>query len=48
MNLFDVQTADRKEHFLCLMVVSFLHSDAANKDPDGFVRTAAVVAEMQA
>lgn len=48
MNLFDVQTADRKEHFLCLMIVSFLHADASHKNPDGFAQTAAIVSEMQA
>lgn len=47
MNMFDVRTPDRKEHFLCLMIVAFLLSDSAVKDRDGFVRTALIVEEMQ-
>jgi hypothetical protein len=47
MNLFDVQTPDRREHFLGLMIVAFMRSDETLKDRDGFVQTALIVEEMQ-
>ena len=47
MNLFDVQTPDRREHFLGLMIVAFMRSDGTLKDRDGFVQTALIVEEMQ-
>ena len=47
MNLFDVQTPDRKEHFLPLMTIAYLHDDASMKDRDGFTRTEAIISEMQ-
>ena len=47
MNMFDVQSADRKEHFLVPLIVSYLKSSAAAKDRDGFTTTSAIVSEMQ-
>jgi hypothetical protein len=47
MNLFDTQTADRKEHFLSLMFVAYLLAENTRKDRDGFVETARIVEEMQ-
>jgi hypothetical protein len=47
MNLFDVETADRREHFLSLMIVAFLLSDGTPKDRDGFIQTSLIVEEMQ-
>jgi hypothetical protein len=47
MNLFEVESADRREHFLSLMTVSFLLFDGAHKDPDGFILTSDIIDEMQ-
>uniref|UniRef100_UPI00261AB484 hypothetical protein n=1 Tax=uncultured Rhizobium sp. TaxID=155567 RepID=UPI00261AB484 len=47
MNVFDVQTADRKEHFLCIMILTYLLSSGVRKDRDGFVNTNNIVQEMQ-
>jgi hypothetical protein len=47
MNLFDVESADRKEHFLSLMIVAFLLSKSTIRDRDGFVRTTLIREEMQ-
>jgi hypothetical protein len=47
MNLFDVEHADRKEHFLCLMIVTFFLSGSTPKDRDSFVNTALIRDEMQ-
>jgi hypothetical protein len=47
MNVFDVGSADRKEHFLPLLLIGFLISDSLVKDRDGFVGTPNLVEEMQ-
>jgi GTPase SAR1 family protein len=47
MNLFDVESLDRREHFLSLMIVAFILSNDTPKDRDEFVRTAQIVEEMQ-
>ena len=47
MNLFDVQNPDRKEHFLCPLIVTFLLAETTEKDRDGFVRTNVIAEEMQ-
>lgn len=47
MNVFDVQTPDRKEHFLCLIVLAFLLAENEAKDRDGFIRTPLLIEEMQ-
>lgn len=47
MNLFDVQSIDRREHFLGIMIVAFLLSDITTKDPNGFVTTPLIRQEMQ-
>jgi hypothetical protein len=47
MNVFDTQTSDRKEHFLCLMIVSYFLSGSTVKDRDGFIHTKRIVEEMQ-
>jgi predicted type IV restriction endonuclease len=47
MNVFDVESPDRREHFLSLMIVAFLLSDESPKDRDGFVCTALIIEEMQ-
>jgi GTPase SAR1 family protein len=47
MNIFDVESVDRKEHFLCLLVVALLLSESTTKDRDQFVRTTLIRDEMQ-
>jgi GTPase SAR1 family protein len=47
MNVFDVQTADKKEHFLCLMIVAYIVADNTAKDRDGFIGTNIIIQEMQ-
>jgi predicted type IV restriction endonuclease len=47
MNLFDVDSPDRKEHFISLMITAFMLSNDTPKDRDEFVRTALIVEEMQ-
>ncbi|WP_434714785.1 hypothetical protein NMA58_27795 (plasmid) [Rhizobium sp. YTUHZ045] len=45
-NVFDVSTADAREHFLSPLVVSYLSSNIGEKDSDGFVLGEFVVSEM--
>lgn len=45
-NVFDVVSADRKEHFLSLLIVGFLTSPTGLQNSDGFVPGALVVNEM--
>jgi hypothetical protein len=47
MNLFDVSSPDRREHFLSTMILAYLLSDATIKDKDGFIRSNQIVFEMQ-
>lgn len=47
MNVFDVSSPDRREHFLVLIMLSFLNNDGPHKDRDGFCATAKLVGEMQ-
>ena len=47
LNLFDVRYPDKKEHFLSPIIISYLISDGQHKSPDGFVRTADLLTEMQ-
>ena len=47
MNVFDVQAADKKEHFLALMIVAYIGSANTEKDRDSFVHTKAIIQEMQ-
>lgn len=46
-NLFDVRYPDRKEHFLSSLTIGFISSDIPTKTPEGFVRTADIVNEIQ-
>jgi hypothetical protein len=46
-NLFDLRSYDLREHFLGPLILSYLSSDIAPRDRDGFVSTTAMVAEMQ-
>ena len=47
MNVFDVETADRKEHFLGLIIIAYLLWDNAARDRDGFLATGLVYDETQ-
>ncbi len=45
-NVFDVSTADAREHFLSPLIVSYLSSNLGEKDSDGFVLGEFIVTEM--
>lgn len=47
MNLFDVHSTDRREHFLGVLLLGFLLAEETTRDRDGFTGTSSVVAEMQ-
>lgn len=47
LNLFDVRFPDRREHFLCCLIVSFLNYDSAHRRSDGFVDTRDLTSELQ-
>lgn len=46
LNVFDIRYPDRKEHFLALVLVAFLLSDAPSKSPEGFVPTGDICTEL--
>jgi GTPase SAR1 family protein len=46
LNLFDVRYPDKREHFLCLILVSYLGSDTPGKSTEGFVPTQDICAEL--
>lgn len=46
LNLFDVRYPDKREHFLSLILVSYLLSDAPGKSAEGFVPTGDVCSEL--
>lgn len=45
-NIFDVSTADPREHFLSSLVVAFLSSNSGILDNDGFLKGHELIAEM--
>ncbi|MGX1100474.1 hypothetical protein [Amorphus sp. MBR-141] len=45
-NIFDISTADPREHFLLSLIISYLSSNIGVRDSDGFFSGAAVLAEM--
>jgi len=47
LNLFDTSFADRKEHFLSALVISFLKHEGAHKNQEGFVKSHSILEEMQ-
>lgn len=47
MNVFDVRYPDRREHFLCSLILGFLNYDASHRSTDGFVLTASLHKELQ-
>jgi GTPase SAR1 family protein len=46
-NLFDIRYPDKREHFLCPLIVGFLLSDSATKTQEGFFPTSDILREMQ-
>lgn len=47
LNLFDTQAATPNEHFLCPMILGFLHTDGAHRSKEGFVEASAITTELQ-
>jgi hypothetical protein len=47
MNVFDVRRADPREHFLVLLLLSFLDFDGSHREADGFVDAAILQEEIQ-
>ncbi|WP_394653071.1 AAA family ATPase [uncultured Sphingomonas sp.] len=45
-NVFDVVSADPREHFLACLIISYLSSNIGNRDKDGFVPGEGVRTEM--
>jgi GTPase SAR1 family protein len=45
-NIFDVTSADPREHFLASLIISFIGSSAGMKDNDGFVDGLRILHEM--
>ncbi|OIQ98301.1 hypothetical protein GALL_197300 [mine drainage metagenome] len=45
-NIFDVSTADPREHFLASLIVAFLSSNSGVLDNDGFVNGQEIMSEM--
>ena len=45
-NVFDVTTADFREHFLSSMIVGYLSSNIGTRDRDGFVAGEQILSEM--
>ena len=46
-NLFDVSHSDQKEHFLGPLALSFILSEEAARDADGFVKTTTIIEQLQ-
>lgn len=45
-NVFDVSTADPREHFLKPLLISYLYSNSGLKNRDGYISGEAIVGEM--
>ncbi len=46
MNIYDVKSNDMREHFICSLIVAYLH-EGARKDKDGFATFKSVFLELQ-
>jgi hypothetical protein len=46
-NIYDVSSADSREHFLAALLISYLASPIGNQNNDGFVPATGIIAEMQ-
>ncbi|WP_444911908.1 hypothetical protein [Microbulbifer sp. PAAF003] len=47
MNIYDVTTSDKNEHFLVSIIISFLDSNNDNRDNDGFYSSSSLVENIQ-
>lgn len=47
-NIFDIREPDAREHFLQSLIVSFLSSNVAEKNRDGYIKGSFIVSEMLA
>lgn len=47
MNIFDVRYPDRREHFLCPLILAYLNYDGNHRNTEGFVVTMKIKTEMQ-
>ena len=47
MNIFDVRYPDRREHFLCSLLLGFLNYDGVHRNIEGFVTAVRIKQEMQ-
>ncbi|SEH88478.1 hypothetical protein SAMN02799636_04275 [Methylobacterium sp. 275MFSha3.1] len=45
-NIFDISTADPREHFICCLLIAYISSPLGVKDNDGFVGGAAIQKEL--
>jgi hypothetical protein len=45
-NIYDVSTAEPREHFLASLIIAFLIAPSAQKDHDGFLSGRAILSEM--
>ena len=46
-NIYDVSSADSREHFLASLLIAYLASPLGNQNNDGFVPASGILAEMQ-
>jgi hypothetical protein len=46
-NIYDVSSADSREHFLASLLIAYLTSPLGNQNNDGFVPASGILAEMQ-
>lgn len=47
MNIFDVRYPDKREHFLCPILLAYLNYDAMHRNIEGFVTALQIKEEMQ-
>lgn len=47
LNLFDVRYPDKREHFLCPVLLAYLNYDAMHRNIEGFVKANKIRSEMQ-
>ncbi|MDO8653298.1 MAG: hypothetical protein Q7R66_14025 [Undibacterium sp.] len=47
MNIFDVRYPDKREHFLCPILLAYLNYDAMHRNIEGFVAALRIKQEMQ-
>jgi hypothetical protein len=47
LNIFDLSSADPREHFLVPMILGFLNQEGAHRNREGFVESGNLIEEMQ-